>query len=123
VIKLKCVKIKKTGDRCQANALLGKKYCFWHSPQIKDSAKQEARSKGGKGNKIRIINPISPVALRKLDDVILLLEDTINRTRTGELDIKIANCLGYLSGQLIKAIEISDLEKRLEKIENAVLNK
>jgi hypothetical protein len=38
------------------------------------------------------------------------------------MDTKIANCIGYLSGHMIKIFEISNIEKRLDKLEEMVLN-
>jgi hypothetical protein len=34
-----------------------------------------------------------------------LLGDTINRTRTGALDPRVANSIGYLRGTLLRAFE------------------
>ena len=52
-----------------------------------------------------------------------LLEDTVNRVRSGELDVKIGNCLGVLSGQVIKALEIVSVSNRVEIIERAILER
>jgi hypothetical protein len=57
----------------------------------------------------------------------LLLADTINKVRSGKMDTKIANCIVYLSGHMVKIFEvkifeISNIEKRLDKLEEMVLN-
>ncbi len=53
-------------------------------------------------------------------DVKGLLSDTIHQVRTGVIDPKVANCVGYLSGILLKAIEVGDIEERLSAMEAVV---
>jgi hypothetical protein len=57
------------------------------------------------------------------DDTISLLADTIGRVRAGEMDIKVANCIGVLSGHLLKAFEVARLNDKVELIERVVLEK
>ena len=52
-----------------------------------------------------------------------LLGDTINRTRTGELDPRVANSVGYLCGILLRAFEVNNVEDRLAILETAVGNR
>ena len=118
----KCEFIKKDGSRCRANPMRSKKYCYVHSPDIKKSEKKEASRKGGKVGKTIQINPLSPAKLDDSNDIMLLLADTINKVRSGKMDTKIANCIGYLSGHMVKIFEISNIEKRLDKLEEMVLN-
>jgi hypothetical protein len=94
-------------------------FCYFHNPDISEEQKKEAQSKGGKGNH-RVQEPMSPLGLKQTKDVVSLLEETINALRAGQLDVKIANGVGYLAGQLVKAIEISELEKRVEGIEKVL---
>ena len=58
--------------------------------------------------------------LKTAEDVRGMLEDTINKVRTGQLDAKIGNNIGYLASQLLKAIEIGDIESRLDAIEKGL---
>lgn len=68
--------------------------------------------------------------LKEMADVVKLLENTIN-TILAELyttdsltaKIKIANSIGFLSGHLLNALEKSDLEKRLEELEQRLFEK
>ncbi|MBI3590136.1 MAG: hypothetical protein HY094_02005 [Candidatus Melainabacteria bacterium] len=99
------------------------KYCYLHNPDISEEEKLNAQIKGGKGNTIKITEPLEPVAVEKVEDIVKLLADTINRVRSGEMEIKVANCIGYLSGHLTKALEIAELEKRIEVVERVVLNR
>jgi hypothetical protein len=46
-----------------------------------------------------------------------LLTDSINRLRRGQLDPRIANAMGYLTGVLLCALEPGAVEDRLARIE------
>ncbi|MCK9436667.1 MAG: hypothetical protein M0Q12_05605 [Synergistaceae bacterium] len=96
------------------------KFCFSHNPSTRKQ-KKAAVIKGGKMSK-KNRTSLPPIALNQPKDIVALLSTTINETRGGAIELRVANCIGYLSGHLIKAIEISDLETRLLKIEG-VLNK
>src|SRR3989344_4843132 len=114
---MRCIFIKPNKKRCEANAMAECKHCFYHNPAISAEEKLEAQIRGGKANKIAIQAPLPAVSVKRTTDVVLLLDDTISRVRSGELDLRIANTIGYLSGHLIKALEVSDLEARLEELE------
>jgi len=126
-------KFKKTdGTVCKAFSLTGSDYCYWHSPDIDANQKCNARSRGGKSNKhIPVSNrETKPIQLRSVNDVVKLLEETVNAVRielhaTDSLTskIKIANSIAFLSGHVISALEKSDLEKRLGEIEKVVLER
>jgi len=121
--KKKCSFIKPDGERCEAWAMRDSDFCYLHNPDISDKEKKEIQSRGGQANKIRVLEPLEPITLKQGGDVILLLEDTINKVRTGEIDLKVANCIGYLAGHLLKAIENTKLEDRVEIIERAIFKK
>jgi hypothetical protein len=59
----------------------------------------------------------SRVAVRSLADVVALVETTVNDVRSGRVDVRVANAVGYLANVAIKAIEQSDLEARLATLE------
>ena len=69
---------------------------------------------------VAITEPLEPLKIETTADVVILLTQTVNQVRAGKLETRTANCLGVLSGHLIRAFEISDLEKRIEKIELAI---
>jgi len=120
---MKCGYIKSNGEQCEANAINNGKFCFWHNPDISAEEKRDAQAKGGKANKIEVAAPLPPIKVKTSNDVVELLSDTIGRVRSGDLDIKIANCIGYLSGHLLRAFEVTDLENRLEFVEREVKEK
>ena len=96
------------------------KYCFLHNPDISDEQKRAAQIKGGRSNKVKIQDPLPTIKITKLKHVVSLLVDTVNRVRAGEIDVRVGNCLGVLSGHLIRAFEITDLEKRIDYIEQKI---
>jgi hypothetical protein len=117
----KCIEIKENGETCEAWAMGDSDYCYLHNPEITDEAKREAQIRGGKANKITISEPQEAVDIATSKDVVNLIADTINKVRAGSLDIKIANCIGFLSGHLLKAIETADIEKRVAFVESLVI--
>ena len=120
---MKCEFIKPDGQKCEAYAVKGSKFCYFHNPDISDEEKREAQSNGGKTKALTLKEPLPELALIKPDDAVLLIADTISRVRAGALDIRTANCLGFLSDKLLKAFEVSRLNDRVEIIERVVLEK
>ena len=100
----------------------GCQFCFYHNPDISDQEKKQAQIKGGKGKNGKIKRVMPKMSIKTTQAVVVLIEDTINAVRGGQMDVRIANCLGFLSGHLIKALEASDITKRLELIEETISN-
>jgi flagellin-specific chaperone FliS len=118
----KC-KYRKDNKSCKNYALTGDNYCFFHSPRMAKERAQ-AQRKGGKralGEKKRVLAE-SNVQIQNTADIIKLLNVTINQVRTGGIEVKIANAIGYLSGICLKALEQGDIEKRLEVLEEKVFS-
>jgi hypothetical protein len=118
----KC-RYKKGNKHCKNYALTGDEFCFFHSPK-KAKERAKAQRKGGKkalSDKKRVLEQ-SNIQIEKTADVVKLLNETINQVRTGEIEVKIANAVGYLSGICLKALEQGDIEKRLEALEEKVFN-
>ena len=59
--------------------------------------------------------PDSP--LRNTQEVAMLLGDSINQVRRGQLDPRVANAMGYLAGILLRALEQGPIEERLTRVE------
>ena len=113
----KCQFIKTNNKRCNANAIKEDGYCFWHSEKTREQ-RGVAVMTGGKSPKRNYEN--EEVSLRSTNDVIELIEKTVNELRRNKTSTRIANAIGYLAGISLKAIEQSDLEKRLEVVEYAL---
>ncbi|MBU1044621.1 MAG: hypothetical protein KJ915_09540 [Candidatus Omnitrophica bacterium] len=91
-----------------------------HSPRA-EKQRKEANLKGGQHSYKDKMVSSGYLCIKKPKDILKLLNSTINEVRTGELDVKIANCIGYLSSHFLKAHEYTELEKRLEAVEDIVL--
>jgi len=116
----KCIK-----NNCKAWALVGDDYCFSHSPQMAEK-RQQARQKGGivgKNPHDRIKINLEPIVIEHGSDIKKMLVETINLVRIGQMDIKVANCIGNLSNILVKVIEITEIEEKVEQIEEKILKK
>jgi len=115
----------KTSDKqCDARALKNGPYCFFHASGSENEAQRlEAQSRGGKANLVKAQTPLPPMAIGTPQEVVKLLEETINSVRGGELDVRVANCIGVLSGHLLKAMEVSTIATRVEIIERAILER
>lgn len=120
---MRCIYKKESGEQCQANTITGSDYCYMHDPNISKEEKMDAKIRGGSSRAVLMKEPLPELPIKKMPDVALLLIDTINRVRTGKMDIRVANCLGFLSEKLIKALEVSDLEERFEKLEQIINDK
>lgn len=119
----KCQHTKDDGTQCGANPMNGGDYCYLHNPDIPDEEKRQAQTRGGANRAVTISQPLPAMPLTKPDDAVLLLADTINRVRAGELDIRVANCIGVLTGHLIKAFETAQLNGKVEMIDRIILEK
>jgi hypothetical protein len=97
----------------------GMNVCVFRDP-ARATDGQRARRAGG-------VNRRRPAAVLPADtpdyplttpkDVSGLLAQSINQLRRGELDPKVANCVGHLSGVLLHSIEKGSVEERLGRIE------
>jgi hypothetical protein len=118
----KCRFRKKNGNECGADTQSGKNVCVFHDP-TRAAQGRRARRKGGI-NRSQPATVLPPETLdRPLDDskdVATLLADSINRVRCGQLDVRIANTVGYLSTVLLRALEGGPLEERLSRLEIAL---
>ena len=115
----KCKVVKPNGKKCNAWAMEDNDLCFTHNPEVKEE-RLLANQKGGLTPK-KNLNPLAPIYLDNPNDVVNLLAETINRVRAGEMDLRVANCIGYLSGHLTKALEVSNIEQKIDLIAKVVL--
>ena len=66
--------------------------------------------------------PSSEFRLESLQNIVQLLEETINQVLTGVLEVRIGQCVGYLAGLSIKVLEQVELEQRIEALEKIASN-
>ncbi len=120
---MKCVYVKGGGLDCNANSMTDSDYCYLHNPEIPEESKRQAQAKGGEARSLTLEKPLPDLPLETPSDAITLVADTIKRVRAGELDIKTANCIGFLSDKLLKAFEVSKLNDKVEYIERVIVEK
>jgi len=119
---MKCTFRKKDGTTCGANAQLGRELCVFHDP-AKEADGQRARRAGGltRSKPAHVLPAESPdLQLTSSKDVAVLLSESISQTLRGELDPRVANTIGFLSGVFLKALEQGLVEERLLKVEAAL---
>ena len=120
---MKCNQVKENGEQCKSSAMTSSDYCYFHNPAISEEEKKEAQARGGKNRSMTTIEPLSKVKIGKVSDVTLLLIDTINQVRSGNMNVKMANCVGFLSDKLVRTMEAGNLEERFTKLEQLVMSK
>lgn len=113
----KCLFLKSDKTSCNANAITGDNYCFWHSKQTKEQRNQAVMD-GGLSPK-RSYGRDDDITINNTQDVLKLIEQTINDLRKNKTSSKLANAIGYLSGIALKTLEQGDLERRIETLEYA----
>ena len=118
-----CLFVKDSGGRCRVRPLSGSKYCFFHDPAKADLRLEASRNGGRRGKMATLISEAPDVAVESAQDVVRLLGETISQVRRGEIDPRIANSVGYLSGIVLKAREQGDIEDRLKLIEEEINSK
>ena len=118
---LHCRYLKSDGKQCMANVQSESEYCFFHDP-TRATDRTKARRAGGRERTRKLLLPAdSPRAeLKSVGEVVRLLGETINHVRRGELDLRVANCVGYLSCILLAALEKGQMEGRLTALEAIV---
>ena len=115
----RCQALTQNGTPCNAYAREGSDYCFHHDPACA-LERREARSKGGRARHGRHVGPVGQtqaVTLYTVDDVVALLQRTLTDTLQLENSIRRSRTVGYLCGVALKALELSQLDRRLQELE------
>ena len=107
--------VTKAGRQCAAPAVRNGSYCSLHTDP---SRAAELGPKGGRSGAryrpSRLQEVPSPKNAADLRD---LLAQSIVELRAGELDPKVANSISYLGTGFLRAIEVADIESRLQALE------
>jgi general stress protein YciG len=114
----KCQATTKAGRQCAAPAVRGGIYCALHADP--ERAAQLGRKGGTKSRRVYEPNEWEGSPPQNACDVKNLLAEAMAEIRAGRMDPKLGSTLGYLGTSLLKAIETSDLEARLEKLEHGL---
>lgn len=114
-----CVATTKSGRACHCAALPDDPHgmCFWHSPD-RAGERATAQIRGGHTRMHAVgIRNAPTVRLDSVEEVKNVLADVITKVRRGQLEPKAANSLGYLLMQGLKAVEMSNIDRRLKALE------
>jgi hypothetical protein len=99
-------------------------YCFSHNPATRQQHQAATRRGGSISPYTKDITVLPASNLSTANDIVLMLSDTINRVRVvnkdGSMAITTANAVGHLSGKLLEALKVADLEARLDKLEASI---
>jgi hypothetical protein len=114
----KCQATTKAGRSCAAPAVRGSALCALHSDP--ERAAQLGRKGGAKNRRVYEANEREVSAPQTACDVKNLLAEAMAEIRAGRMDPKLGTTLGYLGTSLLRAMEISDIEERLEKLEHGL---
>ena len=114
-----CAAKRTDGKACHCAALPDDPYgmCFWHSP---DRAGQRVKAQiaGGHTRQHAVgVRNAPTVHLESVDEVRQVLADVITKVRRGQLDPKSANSLRYLLALGLRAVELTNLDRRLRTLE------
>jgi hypothetical protein len=118
----RCTSTRADGSPCQAVAVPGRDQCAFHDPGIAGSRAEGRREGGRQRSRPRVTLPADhpDIDVRSVRDVCRVLSETMNQVRTGRLDPRVANTVGYLASVMVRALEAGDLEERLATLEAAV---
>lgn len=112
-----CKATRAGGGPCEARPLTGGEFCYWHDSEQAE-ARRAAGSRGGSKGRIKTLpNGTPDLKVNSAASIIILLSRTINHVLRGEIDPKVANAVGYLSGMILKAREQGEFEERIKSIE------
>ena len=112
---MQCEHKKRDGKRCGARALTGQKRCAIHAHPGRAA---ELGSKGGRRRAMYSATDLREFAPKTAADLRDLLAESIIEIRSGKLDPKIANALGYIGTNYLRAVEVSDVQERLNALES-----
>jgi hypothetical protein len=106
------------GDPCKMPATKGGKFCFTHSPAHR-RAQAEARKRGGQARHTQHAgNPESiPARIESIEDARALLAYVMVELLAHDNSIPRARALLALFDSFVKALEIGEIEKRLQALE------
>lgn len=117
-----CGEILEDGKQCGAWAMHDKDFCYRHNPESR-ALSIEASRQGGLAREVEIETPLEPIPVHSPRDVVTLISRTINEVREGRLDPRIANTIGFLSGHLLRAFEIAELESKVDEVKAVLLGR
>lgn len=121
-MKRTCDGTTQSGFSCRAPVMPGDTRCINHSenPEVQ-ALKRSATSQGGKAS--TAWKPIRRRQLKRIEDVVGLLEEVTRKCAAGEIPPRVASAVAVASGQVLKGLEVLSLKERLDKLEEIVASR
>ena len=114
----KCSARTKLGNECRAAAVVGTQFCALHGDP---SRAAELGRMGGRKNRhyvdvdeVKFAPPSTP------EDIRNMLSQAMADVHARKLHPRIASTLTYMAGALLKAIESTDVQQRLARLEEGL---
>ena len=120
-VKPHCHALTKTGELCGMVPVRGEQYCFTHHPDHAEGSKK-AREIGANTFPRKVLPDAEPLAMSSAAEVLESLSRISTGVLRGEVDVKIANCLGVLMNTALRALD-HRLEDRVGELEAAVADR
>ena len=105
----RCHQVSSTGSHCNAPPMTGEHFFFSHNPRM--AAEREAAQRAGGRNRRqpdpppRIPPNLPYVKLESRAHIQLVYEVTMNYVLKGEMDLRVANTIGYLAMGALATID------------------
>ena len=108
-------------DGCEAAPMKGQNFCIAHHPDHQEKFK-EAQRKGGQNRRQpepppRIPPNLPYIRLENRDQIRLTYETTMNYVLQGEMDIRVANNVGYLCMGTLMTIDSTERAQREARLD------
>lgn len=113
-----CQFTKDNGDSCKAKTVKDSPFCVFHNPEYQETRRIAARNGGLNSRKNSLDLPQRTI--RTPNDVVLVLEETLNYLRAGNIHPNYSNAIFIGCNVLLKALEQSEVMQRIEAIENTL---
>src|SRR5215472_13674059 len=108
-------------DGCEAAPMRGENFCFSHNPRVAPQ-REEAQRRGGQNRRQpepppRIPPNLPLVTLDSRGHVLVLYEATINFVLQGQMDLRVANNIGYLCMGALMTIDSTERAARQARLD------
>jgi len=122
VIELASCRFQKpNGEPCRATPMRDEEYCFWHHPEHAEEAAEARRLGGLRRRKEKITQGAYDFdGLQTVSQIRRLLEVAAVDTLGLENSVARSRTLAYLSQVALKALEVGELEERVQALEEAM---
>lgn len=116
-MKRACVYTRADGRQCEAHAIVGREFCYFHEPELA-ARRKAASSAGGKAYKPAVRSDGLSLSLRKRSEICKLNEFVANMLLNNEVDHGTANSATQMGNILLRALKLDGEELRIRNLES-----